>query len=713
MKTIIYRNTARTFAFPQHPLALAVIALVSLASASGASAQPSTRADGTLPPVTITGNPLGATDLIAPVEAYSGAALLLRAHSTLGETLDGTPGVSSSYFGPNASRPIIRGLDGDRVRILQNSGASVDASGLSNDHAVPSDPISMDRIEVLRGPGALMYGGSAVGGVVNVIDNRIPQERPFDAKGGVSGKVNLEAATGNAERSGAALLETGTDRFALHADGFNRASGDVAVPIALACGKPGSPAVANAICNSSAQTRGGALGGSVFFGHSRLGASVSTFRSDYGTVAEDTVTIGMQSDRAALEWDVDHLDGWIQSVKVRASQTAYQHTEYAGGEAGTLFKNTGKDLRITARHGNLGALEGVIGLQAENVRFSADGVEAFAPYSRTAQTAAFAFEEMPTAWGRIRLGARMESVQVESSGNPQVARFVPASRSFNPGSLALGALWNAAPGWQVTSNLAYSERAPKDYELFADGPHIATHAYEVGNIAAGLEKSTNLDVGLKWKSGAHAFGISAFVNQFNNYLSQTATGVQRDAEGNGGGGVGVTDDGTGKSVESGGLADILPEYVYNQVKARFTGLEASGKLRVLDAGQKLDLEMRGDWVRAINSETGEPLPRIAPVRVGASLVWAQGPWGARLDANHSRAQTDGPAGQIPSQAYTLVNASVNYLQQARGTRVLWFARLVNMGDVLAYSATSILTQSAPGKAPLPGRSLKVGMQLAF
>ena len=715
MKTIFCPAPARAARFVHHPLALTALTAIALASlgCTGAMAQSAPRADTALPPVTVTGNPLGATDLITPTDSYSGAALLLRARSTLGETLDGTPGVSSSYFGPNASRPVIRGLDGDRVRILQNSGASVDASGLSNDHAVPSDPISMDRIEVLRGPGALMYGGNAVGGVVNVIDNRIPQERQFDAKGGVSGKLNLEGASGNAERSGAALLEAGTDRYAVHADAFNRQSGDVAVPIALVCSKPGAPTLANTICNSSAQTRGGALGGSVFFGHSRLGASVSTFRSDYGTVAEDAVTIGMQSDRVALEWDLDALPGWIQSIKLRASKTDYQHTEYDRGEAGTVFKNSGNDLRLVARHGKLGPFEGVLGLQGEVVKFSADGAEAFAPYSRTTQNAVFAFEEMPLGWGRFSLGARMESVQVESTGNPLVARFVPASRSFQPRSLALGALWNAAPEWQLSSNLAYSERAPKDYELYADGPHIATHAYEVGNSQATLEQSTNLDVGAHWKHGAHTFRVSAFVNQFNNYLSQQATGVLRDTEGNGAGGMGVTDNGTGQSLESGGMAEILPEYVYRQVQARFSGMEASGKLRVLDAGQTLDVELRGDVVRAINTSSGEALPRIAPVRIGGSLVWAQGPWGARLDANHNRAQTDGPAGQLASQAYTLVNAALSYRQQMGSTTALWFARLDNAGDALAYSATSVLTQSAPGKAPLPGRSLKLGLQLAF
>lgn len=666
---------------------LSAIALASL-SASCVYGQTAGRSSGALPLVTVTGNPNGASDLIAPAETYSGANLLLRSRSTLGETLDGTPGVSSSYFGPNASRPIIRGLDGDRVRILQNSGASVDASGMSNDHAVPSDPIAMERVEVLRGPGALMYGGSAVGGVVNVIDNRIPQERLFDAKGGVSGKLNLDASSGNGERSGAALLETGTDRFALHADVFSRSAGDVSVPIALACSKTGAPTVANAICNSGASSRGGAWGGALFLGQSRLGASVSSYRSDYGTVAEDGVTIGMRSDRSALEWDVDQLGGWVQSLKLRVSHSDYQHTEYDGGEPGTTFKNSGNDVRLVMRHANLGAWQGVLGLQGESARFSADGEEAFAPYSRTTHTAAFAFEELPLSWGRLSLGARLESVQVDSDGNPQMARFVPMSRSFSPRSLAAGALWNAAPQWQITSNLAYSERAPKDYELFADGPHLATHSYEVGLRDATLESSTNWDLGAKWKRGANSFTISAFVNQFAHYLSLEATGRLRgDQE--------------------------LPEYVYTQVPARFTGLEAGGKLRLLDAGHTVDLELRSDWVRAINTSSGAALPRIAPLRVGASLLWGAGPWSARLDANHSAAQTEVPVGQTASQAYTLVNASLSYRQQAGTAELLWFARADNLGDVLAYSPTSVLTQTVPGRAPLPGRSLKVGVQVAF
>ena len=673
------------------PLSLALAALCTLNAGqaqaqSVVAAKPASPPSRQLPEVTITGNPLGATDLIAPAEAYSGEALLLRAQSTLGETLDGTPGVSSSYFGPNASRPIIRGQEGDRIRVLQNSGSSVDASGLSHDHAVPADPISMERIEVLRGPGALLYGGSAVGGVVNVIDNRIPREPLFDSTGGISGKLHLGMASGNNERTGAVLLETGTDSFALHLDAFDRKSDDTRVPISLACTKPGAPTLANTICNSSAATQGGALGGSVFFEQGRLGASISSYRSDYGTVAEDAVTIGMRSDRATVELELDDLPGPFKSLKARVNRSDYQHTEYEDGVAGTVFKNSGNDVRLVARHRDIGALEGVVGVQSEDTRFSADGEEAFAPYSRTRQTALFALEELPLSWGRISLGARAESVDVESSGNPLVARFVPAQRSFSPRSYALGALWNVAPSWKLTSHLATSERAPKDYELFADGPHIATHAYEVGNNNIGLERSTNLDLGMKWKQGGHSFALSAFVNQYDNYLSLEATG---------------------QSVED------LPEYAYTQVKAKFSGLEASGNLRLLEGAQTLDLGLRADVVHAQNTTTGQALPRIAPARLGTSLAWSQGPWNAKLDVNHVMAATQVPVGDRSTDAYTLLNASISYHQVLQDANLLWFVKLDNLGDTLAYSASSILTQTAPGKSPLPGRSLKWGVQVKF
>jgi iron complex outermembrane receptor protein len=664
--------------------------VAALALLAGTSAWAQTGETPSLAPVVVTGNPLGATELIAPAAQYSGDELLLRTRSTLGETFDGTPGVSSTYFGPNASRPVIRGLDGDRIRILNNGGASGDVSSLSYDHAVTIDPLTIERVEVLRGPAALQYGGSAVGGVVNVIDNRIPREALFDARGGVAGKADAALASGNREHSGSMMLESGTDRYALHADVMSRNTQDVNVPADLACTRGGVTTTARRICNSASEAWGGAVGGSLFFDRGYVGASLAGFGTRYGTVAEDEVSIGMQSSRFALEGEVRDLGGALQSIKGQFSRNDYRHTEFNAGTPGTLFRNSGNDLRLQARHARLGALDGVVGLQYEDGEFSADGSEAFAPYSRTRQGAMFAHEELGTRWGRLSAGARLESVQVDSLGHPTLTRFVAAQRNFMPASYALGALWNVAREWQLTSNLSWSQRAPKDYELYADGVHVATNAYENGDANLGLERSKNLDVGFNWKRGAHSAGLQAFVNQFDNYISLEATGQN------------VTVDGTSYA-----------GYRYTQVRARFTGLEANGKVRLLDGARTLDLALRADAVRADNLDTDQPLPRIAPMRLGATLLWSQGPWGARLGVDQITAQDRVPTGQLAVAGYTLWNAALTYRARAGRSNLLWYARLDNLGDTLAYSASSILTQTAAGKAPLPGRSLRAGVQVSF
>ena len=648
--------------------------------------------------VTVTGNPLGEAQTVAPASVLSGENLLLERGSTLGETLAEQPGVASSYLGPNVGRPSIRGLDGDRVRILQNSGASIDASSLSYDHNTPIDPLAVERIEVLRGPAALLYGGSAQGGVVNVIDNRIPRQPVAGPEGGVTGRADASYASGAREKSGAALLEGGNDRYALHVDAFSRDAGDTAVPITLECAKPGSPAEARRICNSANRAWGGAVGGTAFFDRGYLGASIAGYRSNYGTVAEDDVTIGMRSTRAALEGLWRNPGGLIESVKGQFSHGDYRHTEYEGDEAGTVFKNRGSDLRLEARHRAFGNLRGVWGLQWEGTRFAALGDEAFISPSTTRALALFAHEELATGWGKLTFGARAEQVRVRSTAVLDDAgdeRFAAGSRRFTPGSAALGALVNVAPGWQLTGNLSYTQRAPKDYELFADGPHVATAAWELGDPSLGLEKSASIDLGAQWKSGPHRFAVTAFASRYGNYIGLAPTG---------------------RTVED------LPEYAYTGVKARFTGLEASGTVRLLGAqgvagdsagGSVLDLDLRGDLVRATNTSSGQPLPLIAPARVGATLRWSQGPWGVRLGFDHAMAQRRVPEGSRDTGAYTLWNAALTYRQKVGRAQLQWYARVDNLSNRLAYSATSILTQTVFPNAPLPGRSVRIGVQATF
>ncbi|MBT2326041.1 TonB-dependent receptor [Variovorax paradoxus] len=689
--------------FRRNAIGAAVLSLLSCAAWAQAS----------LPEVTVTGNPLGATDLIAPTTTLSGDRLLLRSQSTLGETLNGMPGVSSSYFGPNASRPSIRGQDGDRIRILQNGGAAPDASALSYDHAVPVDALVTERIEVLRGPSALQYGGSAVGGVVNVIDNRIPTE-PID---GFGGRADLGYATGNREKSGGVVLEGGNNRYALHVDAFNRDADDTSVPIELGCESPRRPGLARKICNSANQAHGGAVGGSLFFDQGWIGASASTYRSDYGTVAEDDVTIRMKSDRYALEGEW-RPGGFFTSVHGKLSHTDYRHTEFEGSETGTVFANKSDDLRIEARHQKIGGVEGLIGFSSESNDFSAVGEEAFAPHSRTRSRALFLHEELGTSWGRLSFGARTEQVKVRSFGYPEdpaVTRFAVGERSFNPHSAAFGALVNLAPQWQLTSNLAYTERAPKDYELFANGPHVATAAWELGDPNLQKEKSVGFDLGAQWKSGANSARVNAYVTRFRNYIGLTGTGNFRDEEGNVNPAPVATDEGLV-------FPDVMDEFVYRGVRARFTGIEANGNLRLLGTdgfsraadGSTLDLEWRADLVRAKNTDTGEPLPRISPARAGATLAYGDGPWTARLGFDHYAAQRRVPSvGARETDAFTLWNAALTYRMKVQRANLTWYARVDNLTNKLAYSATSILTTTAFPDAPLPGRTLKLGLRATF
>ena len=648
-------------------------------------AQSAGQSGAALTPVTVTANPLGSSDQIAPVSSLSGDELTLRGQSTLGQTLDGMPGVSSTYFGPNASRPVIRGLDGERIRLLNNGAATSDLSGQSYDHAVPMDPLVMERVEVLRGPGALQYGGSAVGGVVNVIDNRIPREPQFDEKGGVSGKADANYTTGNRGRSGAAVIETGKQNYTVHVDVMSRRSEDVAVPISLSCRRQGVATTDKRLCNSAAESWGAAVGASLFGDDSYLGFSASTYDSTYGTVAEDTVTIDMRTTRLALEGERRRLSGPFQSVKVQASRTEYKHMELDGSTPLTEFSRDANDLRLQARHAPLGPLEGVLGLQMESSNYGADGATVLAPFSRTRQSAVYAYEELPRTWGKLSFGLRTESVRVESLGHPQVNIFAVGRRSFQPMSYALGSLWQLDPAWQLSANLSSTQRAPRDYEMFVNGYHVATNTTDIGNPDLELERSRNLDLGLGWKQGADRAQLQAFVHEFDNYIGLMLSDASTDPK----------------------------TYRYSQMKARFQGLEASSDLRLLSGPQRLDLALRGDLVRADNLSTGQPLPRIAPVRVGATLVLSEGPWSTRLGADRLAAQNRVPDGQLPTAGYTLWHAGASYRTKVEATTLLWYARLENVGNTLAYSSSSILTQSVPGRAPLPGRSLRVGLQATF
>lgn len=660
--------------------------------------------------VTITARNLEGGGVLVPAQQLSGAALTQRQGSTLGETLDNLPGIANSSFGPNVGRPIIRGMEGDRIRILQNSGANMDVSGLSNDHAVPIDPLTTERIEVLRGPATLLYGGSAIGGVVNVIDNRIARERTFDAKGGVMGKAEVRAGGAADERSTGAMVEAGNDKFVLHVDAFDRTTQNLRVPKDMTCGA-GGHSNGRRVCNSASDSKGGAVGGTLLFDRGYLGLSTSEYRSTYGTVAEPGVTIGMLRRHHVMEGLVRDV-GAFQDVKFQLGNTNYRHAEFADGNPESTFKNKGHDFRLEGRQramrlSNGMQLDGTVGIQNERNNLQAkadDGTNTLLPPTRSRSTGVFTYQALKTSWGQLSAGARAEDVEVVSLEDHLGSS--AETKKFKPLNFAVGAMRNlregeAQNGWQLTTNLSASQRAPKDYELFAHGVHAATGTYEIGQSINGLEKGTQLDVGGEWKQGPHKFGVTGFASQFSNYISLQP------------------------SVTTFGAADGLPDYQFQGVRARFYGIESTAKLRMVGGQSALlspnaahgamDLELRADVVRAKDLTHNSYLPRIAPMRVGADTVWSRNAWGARFGFMHATAQNRVPDGGVTTAGHTLWNAGINYHAHTYGpTHWLLFAKLDNITNKLAYSSTSVLTQTMGSNAPpMAGRSLKVGAQVSF
>lgn len=679
------------------PLILSLAALGATAHAES----PHSQADR----VIVTGNPLRSEsfELAPAISVLSGRELGLKREGTLGETVAGLPGVSSSYFGPNASRPIIRGLDGDRVRLLEDGIGATDASSLSYDHATTVEPLLIDRVEVMRGPAALMYGGNAIGGVVNSIDHRIPTESPQ----GISGRAEVRLGGAAEEAGGAAMVDVGNDSFALHVDAFSRDTNNLKIPGAAVSDRlraqvdVGEAEVSDALLeangtlpNSAAVTNGGAVGASWLGEQGYLGISWGHYHTLYGTVAEPEVTIDMKSDRFDIAGELRQPMPGIGNIKGKLRSTDYEHTELDAGAPATVFSNKGWEARFDATHDKLGGLTGAFGLQASNNDFSALGDEAFVPSTNTTSIAGFVFEEAVLGPLRLSAGGRFENNEVSSEGGDRWG--AADTRSFNLLSGALGAVWTLAPGWALAANLAHSDRAPTFYELFADGPHAATGAYEVGNRDFDNEDSNAVDLFLRYKASGLSASVGGFYTRFGNYIGLLPSGQLRGAD--------------GAYNPDPAVDEVLPEYVYTQVPAEFTGLEAEANVLLSEgAAGRFDLALRADMVRAKRTDTGEWLPRIAPGRVGATLDWERGIWGAQLQWQYVAEQTRTAPNELPTDAYNLIHAAVS--ARIKTDRVTWDAWLKgnNLTNAEARNHASFLKDVSP----MAGRGVLAGLRASF
>jgi iron complex outermembrane receptor protein len=651
-----------------------------------------------LPATTVTANPLGSTleELVPPVSVINSRELMLRQQSTLGETLNGTPGVHSSYFGPNASRPVIRGLDGDRIRLMSNGIGLIDASSLSPDHAVPIDPLAIEQIDVVRGPAALQYGGSAVGGVVNTLDNRIPRD-PIE---GISGRAETRIGGADKQRGNSALLEAGNGQFAIHADAYTRDTDDLDIPGYARSSKlrrddPQAEEDRGTLRNSASQSKGGALGASLTGEHGYAGISYSEFDSNYGTVAEPNVRIDMNSRRWDLAGEARDLGTAINRITARLARIDYEHQEIEDGEVGTTFQNRGWEGSLEAAHGPLGPLTGVVGVQFHRSDFSASGEEALIPKVQTDTQAAWIYEELPLAAFddalKLSFGSRFERTDVSSDGGGPNGRFGNRdSQDFTPVSFSGGALYKLNAAWTLTSNLSHSERAPTYYELYSNGPHAATGQYEVGDRDLSVEKSNGVDLQLRWKQGEHSFSVTGFYTRFDNYITSLLTGNFRD------------EDGTPNPVGE------LPESQVQAVPAVFKGLEFAGKFHVYEGTGALDMRLKGDYVRATDRRSGDPLPRISPLRLGFGLDYSLSRFGATLDVTRTFEQDRVADNERATDGYTMVDATLSYHLPTK-LHLDAFVKATNLLDEEAREHTSFLKDIAP----LGGRSVLFGLRGEF
>lgn len=654
-----------------------------------------------LQPQVVTANPLGNTQLAAPSSVLEGDQLILQQQGSLGETLNRQPGVASSWFGPGASRPVIRGLDGDRIRILRNGVGALDASSLSYDHAVPLDPVNVERVEIVRGPAALLYGGNAIGGVVNTFDNRIP-DAPVD---GIHGAGELRYGGAATTRSSAGKLEAGDGRFALHLDANSRQFNDLRIPGYARSAKvrdADEPGTRHRLENSDGRQDGGAVGGAYNWDHGYAGLSYSRYDANYGSVAEPGVRLAMEQDHYGFASELRDLDGPFSSLKFDAGYTDYQHQELEGGEVHTTFKNKGYEARVEARHQPLGPVEGVIGAQVSRNEFSALGAEAFVPQTDTDSVALFVLEQWQASERlALSLGARLEHTRVDpdSQGSERFAQADSAS-SFTAASLSSGAVYQLTPIWSLAASLGYTERAPTFYELYANGAHVATSTFEVGDPGLSKEKAVSSDLALRFDNGTHKGSVGVFYSHFSNYIGLLASGKLREGH-----------EHEHEHADDHDHADAdVPEYLYRGVRARFYGVEAQDRWQLLEnAYGSFALELSGDYTRAKNLDTGEDLPRIAPLRLNSGLAWNLERWQARLDVQHASSQHRKPSTDTSTEGYTTLGASVGYRFDVGQSEWLAFVRGENLTDQTVRYASSILRDIAPA----PGRSVEVGLRTTF
>ncbi len=662
------------------------------------------------------------TDVLQGTSVLSGATLTRNLRPTIGETLARQPGVSATSFGPSASRPILRGFQGERIRVLTDGIGSIDVSNTSVDHAVIIDPLLAERVEVLRGPSALLFGSSAVGGVVNVIDTRIPRTVPENGYR-VNGIANYGSAAN--ERSGGAAGDVAVGQhLVLHADGSYLKADDLRTggyilssqARAAALSQVGLPQVTDEpidfaasaalkgkLPNTAAETWTAGVGAAIITDTGNLGVSYSHYDSLYGVPIRYATAVGQEQEaprldvvqnRVDLRGEIDTGGDLFSKIRVRAGHATYRHFELEeDGSVGTAFFNNGTEGRIELVQANRGGWQGASGVQYFNRLFDVQGDEAFLPRNETNQTGLFTLQQYSAGKFHAEGGLRYEMTDLSAKTPLDDQRFFRGARSFDAVSGSLGASYGLTDAVRLGVNLSHTERAPSAEELFANGGHAGTQAYELGSPDFKLEKSWGIEGTLHAHGDGFSLDGSVYYNSFSNYISenQVAQSVCEAAAAP-----------SGRTVE-------LPCFQYQQADARYYGFEADASVRLAQVGgYTINADLLGDYVRATIVDNG-PAPRIPPMRVLGGIEAQGDKTNGRIEVEHVFDQNRIAAFETPTNGYTMVNASIGFSPFGKDSKTSVLISANNLFDVEARRHASFLKDFAP----LAGRDIRATLRFGL
>jgi len=699
---------------------------------------------------------MSAMESASPVSVLAGDTLRRQQTASLGDSIEKIVGVHTNFHGKVASTPIIRGLSGPRVLIAQNGLDVSDVSRVGPDHSVASEASTAEQIEVLRGPATLFYGSGAVGGVVNVVDGRVPKDNT------TRGEWLLETNSVDDQKLGSFNVTTGAESFAFYADGYVRESNDYEIPVAAEAGDDHDHDEKGpfTVENSAEESNGLTLGGSYLFDTGYFGVAVEQFNREYGIPGhshgeeegdehdheeeegdehseEENVYADLKQTRVQLQGEFNIQGDWLSKVQLRGGYTDYEHVEVEGGAVGTTFENETQELKVDLVHTQLSNWNGAVSLHYKNSKVAAAGEEAFTPPSDSTTLALAIMEEKHFGDILLQLGARVEHVTLDSNSvllpnielhghdeeegddhghddeETALTQVFSVEHDFTPISLSAGIVWDITPGYNIGVSISRSERAPSAAELTSFGAHIGTGTYEIGALFAlheeggeshvelsdnkiDLETANNIDLTFRKTQGNLGFVINAFYNQIDNYYYQEDTGLFAESGHE-------HEDGVEEAEDE--HTDELPVFIFRNDDVILHGFEAQIAWQATDS---FKTTIFSDYVRARLKDGGD-LPRTPPLRFGTQFSYENEHLSAHLDITRYQKQDRIASQETATDGYTLVDASVSYDLPLANHDVAVYLKGSNLTDTEARVHSSFLKD----QAPRPGRSIALGIRGSF